>query len=220
MNKANIIKIFNILSEKYEGQQLIELEYKTPYTLLVAVILSAQATDSGVNKATKDLFIEIDTPQKMIELGEDNLKQYIKTINYYNTKAKHIIQMSKQLIENFNSTVPNNFDNMLTLSGVGRKTANVVLNILYDTPRIGVDTHVFRVSNRLGIVKADNVLETEKQLLKKIPIQYLKYINHYLVLFGRYNCKAIKPQCKNCTLQQYCKYYKNEYSRNLNKKIK
>lgn len=206
MNKKDITKIFEILKNKYKVESLIELQYKNPYTLLVAVILSAQATDAGVNKATKDLFEFIDTPEKMLQLGEENLKKYIKSINYYNTKAKHIIQMSQQLIENFNSQVPNNFDDMLTLSGVGRKTANVVLNILYDIPRVGVDTHVFRVTNRLGIVKADNVLETEKQLLKKVPKEYLRYINHYFVLFGRYECKAIKPKCSECVLGRYCSW--------------
>ena len=206
MNKQDITKIFEILKNKYKVESLIELQYKNPYTLLVAVILSAQATDAGVNKATKDLFKTVDTPEKMLELGEDGLKRYIKSINYYNTKARHIIQMSQQLIENFNSQVPNNFDDMLTLGVVGRKTANVVLNILYDIPRVGVDTHVFRVTNRLGIVKADNVLETEKQLLKKVPKEFLRYINHYFVLFGRYECKAIKPKCEECELRGYCRW--------------
>ena len=211
MNKKDIEDIFLILKEKYETQSLIELQYKNPYTLLVAVILSAQSTDAGVNKATKELFKKIDNPKAMIKLGEENLKQYIKTINYFNTKAKHIIIMSKQLIENFNSKLPDTFEDMLTLAGVGRKTANVVLNILQDKPRVGVDTHVFRVTNRIGIVNTKNVLETEKQLLKKIPIKYLKYINHYFVLFGRYNCKAKKPNCENCILQKYCKYYKQQH---------
>lgn len=209
MNKKDIIEIFEILKNKYKIQSLIELKYKNPYTLLVAVILSAQATDAGVNKATKDLFEVVDTPEKMLQLGEENLKKYIKSINYYNTKAKHIIQMSQQLIEKFNSQVPSDFDDMLTLSGVGRKTANVVLNILFDEPRVGVDTHVFRVVNRLGIAKADNVLETERQLLKKIPKEYLRYVNHYFVLFGRYECKAIKPKCESCELRKYCGYYKD-----------
>ena len=209
MNKKDIIEIFEILKNKYKIQSLIELKYKNPYTLLVAVILSAQATDAGVNKATKDLFEFVDTPEKMLKLGEENLKKYIKSINYYNTKAKHIIQMSQQLIEKFNSQVPSDFDDILTLSGVGRKTANVVLNILFDEPRVGVDTHVFRVVNRLGIAKADNVLETEKQLLKKVPQKYLRYVNHYFVLFGRYECKAIKPKCESCELKKYCGYYKD-----------
>lgn len=206
MNKRDIIEIFKILKDKYEIRSLIELQYKNPYTLLVAVILSAQATDAGVNKATKDLFEFADTPEKMLKLGEDGLKKYIKSINYYNTKAKHIIQMSGQLVKNFNSQVPNNFNDMLSLSGVGRKTANVVLNILYDEPRVGVDTHVFRVTNRLGIVNANNVLETEKQLLERIPQKYLRYVNHYFVLFGRYVCKSIKPKCEGCELSGYCKW--------------
>lgn len=158
MNKKEISKIFEILKNKYQDQSLIELQYKNPYTLLVAVILSAQSTDAGVNKATQYLFETVYTPEAMINLGENNLKKYIKTINYYNTKAKHIIKMSEQLVKKYNSQVPNDFDSMLTLSGVGRKTANVVLNILYDTPRVGVDTHVFRVVNRIGITNADNVL--------------------------------------------------------------
>lgn len=207
MNKKEISKIFEILKNKYQDQSLIELQYKNPYTLLVAVILSAQSTDAGVNKATQYLFETVYTPEAMINLGENNLKKYIKTINYYNTKAKHIIKMSEQLVKKYNSQVPNDFDSMLTLSGVGRKTANVVLNILYDTPRVGVDTHVFRVINRIGITNADNVFDTEQQLMKKIPTKYLKYINHYFVMFGRYNCKALKPQCVNCILQKYCKYY-------------
>lgn len=207
MNKKEISKIFEILKNKYQDQSLIELQYKNPYTLLVAVILSAQSTDAGVNKATQYLFETVYTPEAMINLGENNLKKYIKTINYYNTKAKHIIKMSEQLVKKYNSQVPNDFDSMLTLSGVGRKTANVVLNILYDTPRVGVDTHVFRVVNRIGITNADNVFDTEQQLMKKIPTKYLKYINHYFVMFGRYNCKALKPQCVNCILQKYCKYY-------------
>ncbi len=206
MNKKTIGEIFNILKNKYEVQSLIELKYKNSYTLLVAVMLSAQATDAGVNKATKELFEQYDTPQKMLELGENGLKKYIKSINYFNTKARHVIEMSNQLVNNFNGEVPDNFDDMLTLNGVGRKTANVVLNILYDVPRVGVDTHVFRVSNRLGIVKADNVLDTEKQLMKSVPAEYLRFINHYLVLFGRYECKAIKPKCESCILKEYCNY--------------
>ena len=208
MNKKTIGEIFNILKNKYEVQSLIELKYKNSYTLLVAVMLSAQATDAGVNKATKELFEQYDTPQKMLELGENGLKKYIKSINYFNTKARHVIEMSNQLVNNFNGEVPDNFDDMLTLNGVGRKTANVVLNILYDVPRVGVDTHVFRVSNRLGIVKADNVLDTEKQLMKSVPAEYLRFINHYLVLFGRYECKAIKPKCERCILKEYCSYLK------------
>ena len=144
----------------------------------------------------------------MLVLGENGLKKYIKSINYFNTKARHVIEMSNQLVNNFNGEVPDNFDDMLTLNGVGRKTANVVLNILYDVPRVGVDTHVFRVSNRLGIVKADNVLDTEKQLMKSVPAEYLRFINHYLVLFGRYECKAIKPKCESCILKEYCSYLK------------
>ena len=208
--KKDVEEIFKLLESRYKRDALIELEYINGYTLLVSVILSAQMTDAGVNKATEPLFKIVKTPEDMLKLGEEGLKKYIKSINYYNTKAKHIIEMSQQLVDKFNSQVPDDFDAMLTLSGVGRKTANVVLNILYEKPRIGVDTHVFRVSNRLGIVKADNVLETEKQLTKNVSEKYLRFINNYLVLFGRYECKATKPKCDGCILQKYCKFYKQQ----------
>lgn len=162
MKKEHILEIFKILEKIYGKDELIELKYINNYTLLVSVILSAQATDLGVNKATKDLFKKVTTPEEMLELGEDELKKYIKTINYYPTKAKHIMAMSKKLVENFNSTVPDNMDDLISLDGVGRKTANVVLNIAFKKPSIAVDTHVFRVSNRLGIVNTKNVLDTEK----------------------------------------------------------
>lgn len=205
MKKEHILEIFKILEKIYGKDELIELKYINNYTLLVSVILSAQATDLGVNKATKDLFKKITTPEEMLELGEDELKKYIKTINYYPTKARHIMAMSKKLVENFDSTVPDNMDDLISLDGVGRKTANVVLNIAFKKPSIAVDTHVFRVSNRLGIVNTKNVLDTEKKLLKVIPKEYVRHVNHYLVLFGRYNCKAKNPQCSDCVLKSYCK---------------
>lgn len=207
MKKEKIIEIFKILENLYGIDDLIELDYINTYTLLISVILSAQATDAGVNKATETLFKVVKTPEEMVALGENKLKNYIKSINYFNNKAKYIIRMSKKLIEKFNSTVPNNFEDLISLDGVGRKTANVVLNVVFDKQAIAVDTHVFRISNRLGIVKADNVLDTEKQLLKVIPKKYIKHVNHYLVLFGRYNCKAIKPKCEECMLKKFCKYF-------------
>ncbi len=211
MKKEYILEIFKILEKIYNKKdELIELQYINNYTLLVSVILSAQATDTGVNKATKDLFKKVTTPEEMLELGEEKLKEYIKTINYYPTKARHIIAMSKKLVENFNSKVPNNMEDLITLDGVGRKTANVVLNIAFNKPSIAVDTHVFRVTNRLGIVNTKNVFDTEKQLFKIIPEKYVKYVNHYLVLFGRYNCKAKNPQCLGCVLQKYCSFFKGK----------
>lgn len=205
MKKENVIKVFELLESLYGRDELIELKYINNYTLLVSVMLSAQATDAGVNKATKELFKKVKTPEDMIKLGEDELKKYIKSINYFNTKAKHIISMSKRLVEKFNSNVPDNMDDLISLDGVGRKTANVVLNIVFNKVAIAVDTHVFRVSNRLGLVKADNVFDTEQQLLKIVPDTYNKHVNHYLVLFGRYNCKAKNPNCNNCVLGKYCK---------------
>ena len=205
LNKKEIKDVFNILDKYYKNSADTELKYINPYTLLVAVVLSAQATDKGVNKATKDLFNFIDTPEKMVKLGENNLKEYIKSINYCNVKAKHIISLSKKLIENFNSKVPNNIKDLISLDGVGRKTANIILNTVFGITSIAVDTHVFRVSNRLGLVKADNVLDTEKQLERRVPQNTKKSINKFLVLFGRYVCKAKNPLCNECPLNRICK---------------
>ncbi|GMO57188.1 MAG: endonuclease III [Rickettsiales bacterium] len=199
--------IFEKLEQYYNttSTALTELAYKNTYTLLIATLLSAQATDKGVNKATEPLFKIADTPDKMLKLGEQKLKEYIKTINYYNTKAKHIIELSQDLVEKFDSNVPNNREDLESLSGVGRKTANIVLNIAFKQPNIAVDTHVFRVSNRLGLTNAKNVKESEEQLLKIIPTEYIQNVNFWLVLFGRYVCKAKKPDCQNCFLKQHCK---------------
>ena len=205
LNKDEIIKLFDILNEYYKDINDTELDYINPYTLLVAVVLSAQATDKGVNKATKDLFKIVDTPEKMVKLGEGGLKNYIKSINYFNTKAKHIISLSEKLIKNFDSKVPNNMKDLLSLDGVGRKTANIILNTVFGITSIAVDTHVFRVSNRLGLVKANNVLDTEKQLEKNVPQGSKKDINKFLVIFGRYICKAKNPLCSECPLNLLCK---------------
>jgi endonuclease-3 len=200
-----IEKIFDILCKKYGKDELTELLYDNPYTLLVATILSAQATDKMVNKVTEKLFIVANNPIDMIKLGEIKLKEYIKSINYFNTKAKNIIKMSEQLVKNFNSQVPNNMDDLVSLAGVGRKTASIILNIVYGKKAIAVDTHVFRLANRIGFVKCNNVFNTEKELLKIIPDKYVKYINNYFVLLGRYICKARKPDCDNCPLIKICK---------------
>ena len=204
MNKQKISKIFKQLEDKFSRDYKIELDYINNYTLLIAVLLSAQATDKGVNKATENLFKIANTPEDMLKLGEDGVKQYVKSINYFNNKSKNIIKLSKILVEKFNSQVPSNREDLESLPGVGRKTANVVLNIAFNIPEIAVDTHVFRVSNRIGLVKADNVLETEMQLKKIIPENYVSFVNHWLVLLGRYICKAKKPDCENCPIKDLC----------------
>lgn len=204
MNKNKIKEIFNILEKYYTKKEIIELKYINNYTLLLSVLLSAQATDNSVNKATKDLFKIADTPEKILQLGEENLKKYLKTLNYYNTKTRHIIELSKILIEKFNSQIPTSRENLESLPGIGRKTANVILNIVFDKATIAVDTHVFRVSNRIGLVKAVNVLDTEMELYKVVPNEYVKYTNRWLVLLGRYICKARKPDCNNCPIKNLC----------------
>lgn len=211
-----ITKILEILEKKYGKEELTELDYINEYTLLVAVILSAQATDKGVNLATKELFEIVKTPEEMVNLGVENLEKYIKTINYYHTKAKNIISMSEKLISNFNSKLPDNMEDLTSLDGVGRKTANIILNIVFNKPAIAVDTHVFRVSNRLGITNAKNVLESEKQLMKITPKKHIKNLNNNLVMFGRYECKAIKPHCDNCILSSYCNYFKKNGAQRQN----
>lgn len=181
-----------------------DLNYTNTYTLLVAVALSAQSTDKGVNKATEKLFQEIITPADMLRLGEDRLKEYIKTIGLYNAKAKNVMQAAAILVEQFNGIVPDNRKDLESLPGVGRKTANVVLNIAFGKPTLAVDTHIFRVSNRIGFTKAKNPLQTEKQLLAIIPKAYIQHAHHWLILHGRYTCKAQRPLCNECVVAQFC----------------
>ena len=183
-----------------------ELAYKNGYTLLVAVVLSAQATDVGVNKATKDLFVDVDTPQKMVDLGEEGLKSYIKTIGLYNSKAKNVIKLSEQLLALHGGEVPRTREALENLAGVGRKTANVVLNTLYGEPAIAVDTHLFRVANRTGLAVGKTPLEVEKNLLKRIPKKWLQDAHHWLILHGRYTCVARKPKCPVCPVADLCTY--------------
>lgn len=183
-----------------------ELQFTNTYTLLVAVVLSAQATDVGVNRATKALFAKVDSPKKMLALGEEELKTYIKTIGLYNSKAKNIIALSKALIEHHGGEVPASLDALQTLPGVGRKTANVVLNCAFGMPTMAVDTHIFRVSNRIGLVKEKNVLKTELALLKVIPEHWKLHAHHWLILHGRYVCKARKPECQKCIIRDLCQY--------------
>ena len=206
----NINQIFEIW-QKNNPQPKTELEFTNNFTLVVAVVLSAQSTDIGVNKATKNLFKIVDTPQKMLDLGEEKLKKYISTIGLYNGKAKNIIILSEQLIKLHNSEVPNDFESLKNLAGVGQKTANVVLNCAFGEPTIAVDTHVFRVANRLGIVDETNPEKTEKSLLKKIPKKFLFYAHHWMILHGRYICQARKPNCKNCQIEKFCKFDKKVF---------
>lgn len=181
-----------------------ELNFVNAYTLLVAVVLSAQSTDKGVNKATETLFKIVDTPQKMVNLGLEKLKNYIKTIGLYNNKAKNIIALSEELIAKHNGEVPSEREALESLSGVGRKTANVVLNVWFNQPTLAVDTHVMRISHRLDFSRGKTPLEIEKDLVKLLPQDYIKNTNHWLVLFGRYICKAQRPDCLNCPISTYC----------------
>lgn len=183
-----------------------ELEYKNSYTLLVAVVLSAQATDVSVNKATAPLFETVDTPAKMIELGEAGLKRYIKTIGLFNTKAKNVIALSKLLLGRHGGEVPRDRDALEALPGVGRKTANVVLNIAFGQETIAVDTHIFRVGNRTGLARGKTPLEVEHKLLKATPPAYRRHAHHWLILHGRYVCTARKPACPACTVRHLCAF--------------
>lgn len=205
MNKQTAKKIFEALQKKTPNPK-IELTYSIPFELLIAVVLSAQATDVGVNKATPALFKVANTPEEIIKLGEDNLKKYIKTIGLYNSKAKNIINASKMLVEKFNGKLPETREALETLPGVGRKTANVILNSWLGKPYIGVDTHVFRVANRTGLAKGKTPLEVEEQLEKIIPESFKKSAGHQLVLHGRYICKAKKPLCSMCPINIYCEW--------------
>ncbi|MEI8295877.1 MAG: endonuclease III [Alphaproteobacteria bacterium] len=205
MNSSHIETIFARFSSVKPTPQ-IELVYTNAYTLLVAVVLSAQATDVGVNKATAALFAVADTPQKMVALGEAGLKPFIKTIGLYNSKAKYIIALSQQLIDKHQGQVPHEREALESLSGVGRKSANVILNVVFGEPTMAVDTHIFRISNRIGLVNAKNPLETERQLMEIVPAKYLSHAHHWLVLHGRYVCKARKPLCRQCLIADICEY--------------
>ena len=183
-----------------------ELDYVNPYTLLVAVVLSAQATDAGVNKATRTLFQLADTPEKMVALGVAGIEERIKTIGLFRNKAKNTFALSQQLIEKFGSKVPEDRESLESLPGVGRKTANVVLNIAFRQPTIAVDTHLFRVSNRTGLAPGDTPLDVETGLMKVIPDQYMLHAHHWLILHGRYICKARKPDCWRCIIREWCRF--------------
>ncbi len=183
-----------------------ELAYSSPFELLIAVILSAQATDRSVNKATERLFEVANTPQAMLELGEGGLKEYIKTIGLFNTKAKNIIKTCQILVEKYGGEVPRDREALESLPGVGRKTANVVLNTAFGEPTMAVDTHIFRVANRTGLAPGKTPLAVEKKLLKVIPEEFLQDAHHWLILHGRYTCTARKPRCGSCIIEDLCEY--------------
>ncbi len=205
LNRADIFEMFQRLAEDNPNPET-ELEYINEFTLLVAVVLSAQATDVGVNKATKNLWPVADTPEKMLALGEDGLKEHIKTIGLFNSKATNVIKLCRDLIEKHGSKVPETREELEALAGVGRKTANVVLNVAFGQPTCAVDTHIFRVSNRTGLAPGKDVLKVELALEKVVPEPFRMHAHHWLILHGRYICKARKPDCAKCKIIDLCKF--------------
>lgn len=205
MRKADIFEFFRRLAEANPAPET-ELEYVNPYTLLVAVALSAQATDVGVNKATRSLFAKVRTPQQMLDLGEEALKQHIKTIGLFNTKARNVIAAARILVDEFDGRVPEERGKLEKLPGVGRKTANVVLNVAFGHPTIAVDTHIFRVSNRTGLAPGKDPLAVEIKLEKVTPAPFVAHAHHWLILHGRYVCKARLPECWRCPVVDLCAY--------------
>ena len=205
MKNANVFEFFRRLAESNPAPET-ELEYVNPYTLLVAVALSAQATDVGVNKATRSLFAKVKTPQQMLELGEEELKQHIKTIGLFNTKAKNVMAAAQILVDEFGGEVPKEREKLEKLPGVGRKTANVVLNVAFGRPTIAVDTHIFRVSNRTSLAPGKNPLQVELKLEKVVPEPFVTHAHHWLILHGRYICKARLPECWHCPVADLCAY--------------
>ncbi len=205
MKKELVEEFFQCLHDK-DPEPKGELDYTNPYTLLVAVALSAQATDIGVNKATKKLFQIVSTPEDMLELGLKGLIGHIKTIGLFNSKAKNVIAAAEMLVKDFNSEVPQKREDLEKLAGVGRKTANVVMNMAFGIPTIAVDTHLFRVGNRTGIATGKTPIEVEKKLERKIPKHWKLHAHHWLILHGRYVCKARKPECPVCVISHICKF--------------
>jgi endonuclease III len=207
MNKQKRIEIFTRFRNENPSPKT-ELEYTTPFELLIAVILSAQATDVGVNKATRKLYPVANTPQAIFDLGVEGLKEYIKTIGLFNSKATNVIKTCQILVEKHNSIVPETREELEALPGVGRKTANVVLNTAFGQPTMAVDTHIFRVSNRTGIAKGKDVVEVEKRLIKFITDEFIMDAHHWLILHGRYTCVARKPRCGSCVIEDLCEFKK------------
>lgn len=203
MKKQEIHEFFRRLQE-VEPEPKGELFHTNPFTLLVAVVLSAQATDKGVNKATAALFEKADTPEKMLALGEDVVRDHIKTIGLFNAKAKNVIKLCQSLIENHNGEVPQTRDELIKLAGVGRKTANVVLNMAFGQPTMAVDTHIFRIGNRTGMAKGKTPDQIEAKLVKVIPDEFMMHAHHWLILHGRYTCVARKPKCHDCIVADLC----------------
>lgn len=205
MNKAAIFEFFRRLAELNPSPET-ELEFGNTYQLLVAVVLSAQSTDVGVNKATRALFREVKTPAQMVELGEEGLKEHIKTIGLFNSKARNVIALSEILVERYGGEVPEDRDALVELPGVGRKTANVVMNCAFGAETFAVDTHIFRVGNRTGIAKGKTPLAVEKQLEKRVPQPFRVGSHHWMILHGRYICKARTPECWRCPVVDLCDY--------------
>ncbi len=205
MNKDKRIEIFTRLRNENPSPET-ELEYTSPYELLVAVTLSAQATDVSVNKATRKLFPVANTPAQILALGEEGLKEYIKTIGLFNSKAKNVVKMAELLLERHGGEVPQTRDELVALPGVGRKTANVVLNTAFRQPAMAVDTHIFRVSNRTKIAPGKNVDEVEARLMRLVPKEFLMDAHHWLILHGRYTCVARKPKCGSCIIEDLCEF--------------
>ena len=207
MKKADIFEFYSRLAEDNPSPET-ELNYGNVYQLVVAVALSAQSTDVGVNKATRSLFEIVKTPQQMVELGLDGLKEHIKTIGLFNTKAKNVIALSEMLIADYDGEVPADRDELTKLPGVGRKTANVVMNCAFGAETFAVDTHIFRVGNRTGLAPGKTVLDVEKKLEKQTPAPFRVHAHHWLILHGRYTCKARKPECWRCPVEDLCRYKK------------
>jgi endonuclease-3 len=217
VKKQKIEAVFQRL-QAHNPRPTTELRYKSPFELLVAVILSAQATDTGVNKATERLYRVANTPQKVLALGEAGLKDYIKTIGLFNSKAKHIMQTCQALVERHGGKVPRSREDLEALPGVGRKTANVILNTAFGEPTIAVDTHVFRVSNRTGIAPGKTVKAVEDKLVRIVPPAYLRDAHHWLILHGRYVCTARNPKCPDCAIRELCEYREKTTDAKLSEK--
>jgi endonuclease III len=199
---AEVFRRFRAANPEPRG----ELEHVNPFTLLIAVVLSAQSTDAGVNKATRTLFALADTPQKMLALGEETVREHIRTVNFHPTKARNVIALSRRLIEEYGGEVPPSIEKLQTLPGVGQKSASVVLNVAFGQPRIAVDTHIFRVSNRIPLVRTETPLETQEQLERIVPDEFKLHAHHWLILHGRYVCKARRPECYRCLINDLCRY--------------
>ncbi len=211
MNRIKRYEIMKRLAAVRPNPQS-ELQYTNPYELLVAVVLSAQATDKSVNLATRELFPVANTPEAIVKLGVEGLTPYIKTIGLYRNKAKHVVALSQKLLDEFGGVVPDDRESLESLPGVGRKTANVVLNVAFGHPTIAVDTHIFRVSNRTGFAPGKTVEEVEKKLVKFVPDEFKKDAHHWLLLHGRYCCKATKPDCEHCPIEDLCEFKKKNFT--------